>query len=117
MRENIHRSLMKKSWVALSVAGLITISLLLGMGEGAVQADQSLPTTTVGFQSGKITAVYQATFQIDGRTYSLTPDAVILDDSGNQLDAGYIGIEIEAKFHVKKDQSDKIDKMILILPR
>ena len=71
----------------------------------------------VGYQSGKITAVYQTTFQIDGRTYSLTPDAVILDDSGNPLDAGYIGIEIEAKFHVKKDQNDKIDQMILILPR
>ena len=80
-------------------------------------AEQSLPNMVVGYQSGKITAVYQTTFQIDGRTYSLTPDAVILDDNGNPLDAGYIGIEIEAKFHVKKDQNDKIDQMILILPR
>jgi len=82
-----------------------------------VSADQPLPTITVGYQSGKITAVYQTSFQIDGRTYTLTPDAEILDDNGNQLDASYIVKEIEAKFRVKKDQNDKIEKMILILPR
>ena len=101
-------------------AGIMALAMAVFsvMAVGVAPADdQPLSTMTVGYQSGKITAVYQTTFQIDGRTYSLTPDAVLLDESGNQLDAGYIGVQIEAKFHVKKDQNDKIDKMILNLPR
>lgn len=96
--------------VAMTVLSVMTVGVTLA-------DDQSLPTMTVGYQNGRITAVHQTTFQIDGRTYSLTPDAVLLDESGNQIDAGYIAVQIEAKFHVKKDQSDKIDKMILTLPR
>lgn len=97
---------------------LLAVAVLSVLSFSITQADdQPLPTMTVGYQSGKITAVYQATFQIDGRNYSLTPDAVMFDESGNQLDAGYIGVGIETKFHVKKDQNDKIDKMILNLPR
>lgn len=117
MRVTTHRPQTRKSWMPLALASALAVGLSLGAGAEDGQADQLLPATTVGFQSGKITEVHQTTFRIDGRTYSLTPDAVILDDSGNLIDAGYIGIEIEAKFHVKKDQSDKIDQMILILPR
>ena len=101
-------------------AGIMALAMAVFsvMAVGVAPADdQPLSTMTVGYQSGKITAVYQTTFQIDGRTYSLTPDAVLLDDSGNEIDAGYIGVQIDAKFHVKKDQNDKIDKMILNLPR
>ncbi len=108
---------LKASRVLVGVGVVVAIGLLAMTVPVIVFADQPLTTMTVGYQSGKITAVYQTTFQIDGRTYSLTPEAVILDESGNQLDAGYIDVEIEAKFHVKKDQNDKIDKMILILPR
>ncbi len=100
---------------------LLSLTVLSVVNIGVTQAeDQPVPTMAVGYQTGKITAVYQTTFQIDGRTYSLTPDAVLLDESGNQLDPSYIGVQIEAKFHVKKDQNDqndKIDKMILNLPR
>ena len=96
----------------------LAVTVLSVVAVGVAPADdQPLSTMTVGYQSGKITAVYQTTFQIDGRTYSLTPDAVMLDENGNQLDVGYIGVGIEARFHVNKDQNDKIDKMILNLPR
>ncbi len=99
------------------LVGVAAIGLFAVTVPVIVSADQPLPTIAVGYQNGKITAVYQTSFQIDGRTYSLTPDAQILDDDGNQLDASYIVKEIEAKFRVKKDQNDKIEKMILILPR
>jgi hypothetical protein len=72
---------------------------------------------TIGYKNGTITAIYEKTFQIDGRTYSLTPDAVILDDSGNQLDAGRLAVTLEVKYHVKKGETDKIDRMILFLLR
>ena len=107
------KRLFLRSWimlVAMTVLPIVTV--------GVAQADdQPIPAMAVGYQNGTITAVHQTTFQIDERTYSLTPDAVIFDESGNQIDAGYIAVQIEAKFHVKKEQSDKIDKMILTLPR
>ena len=105
-------------WLGRIGIMLLSLTVLSVVNVSVTQAEeQPLPTMAVGYQSGKITAVYQTTFQIDGRTYSLTPDAVLLDDSGNEIDAGYIGVQIDAKFHVKKDQNDKIDKMILSLPR
>jgi hypothetical protein len=47
----------------------------------------------------------------------LFPDAVILDDSGNQLDVGMLAVTLEVKYHIKKGETDKIDRMILFLPR
>ena len=96
------------------VVGLIMIS---GLSPSPLRADQQLPIVTVGDQNGKITAVYQTTFLIDGRAYRLTPDAVIYDDSGNRIDAGYIGVGLEVKFHVKREQNDMIDAIVLYLPR
>ena len=130
MMEDVHRQEKRKGlhrgsqmgghgrWLGRAGVMLVAVTVLSVVSVGITRADnQSLPTMTVGYQSGKITAVYQTTFQIDGRTYSLTPDAVLLDESGNEIDASYVGVQIDAKFHVKKDQSDKIDKMILDLPR
>ncbi len=93
------------------------IGVMVGLFSDPLCADQPLPMMTVGYQSGKITAVYQTTFLIDGRTYRLAPDAVIYDDSGNRIDAGYIGVDLEVKFHVKKEQNDTVDTMVLSLPR
>ena len=99
-------------------------ALIIGLSMGMVSmsswvmgADQPLQTTPIGYQSGTITAVYQTAFQIDGRTYSFTSDAVIADQFGHPVDAGALMAALEAKFHVKKEQNDKIDKMILFLPR
>ena len=76
-------------WFVRAGIVALAVTVLSVMVVGVTQADdQSLPTMTVGYQTGKITAVYQTTFQIDGRTYSLASDAVLLDESGNQIDAG-----------------------------
>ena len=92
---------------------------LVAMG-GAVpriaQADQQPPMMTIGYQTGTITGIYETTFQIDQRTYSLTPDAVLLDRHGDELNASYLRVDIEVKYHLQKDSKDKIDRMILILP-
>jgi hypothetical protein len=117
MRATTHRSQMRKSWMALALASVLAVGLSLGVGAEDGQADQLLPAMTVGYQSGKITAVYEKTFQIDGRTYSLTPDAVVLDDSGNQADVGMLAVTLEVQYHLKKEQNDKIDRMIVFLPR
>jgi hypothetical protein len=97
---------------------VLAMTVFFVMNVGVTPADdQPIPSITVGYQSGTITAIYQTSFQIDGRTYSLTPDAVILDDSGTQLDAGMLAVTLEVKYHVKKGEADKIDQMILFLPR
>lgn len=96
---------------------IVGIGMVAGLSSNPLHANQTLPMMTVGYQSGKITAVYQTTFLIDGRAYRLAPDAVIYDDSGNRIDAGYIGVDLEAKFHVKKEQNDMIDTLVLSLPR
>jgi hypothetical protein len=97
---------------------VLAVAVLSVTSVGVTLADdQPLPSMTIGYQNGTITAIYEKTFQIDGRTYSLTPDAVILDDSGKQLDAGMLAVTLEVKYHVKKGETDKIDRMILFLLR
>jgi hypothetical protein len=95
----------------------LAVVMMCGLAPDSTRADQQLPMITVDYQSGTITAIYETTFQIDGRTYSLTPDAVILDDRGKQLDAGALMADLEVKYHVKRDRNEKIDRMIVFLPR
>jgi len=101
-----------RAWIMLLVATALSV-----MSVGVTQADdQPLPTMTVGFQNGTITAIKEKTFDIDGRTYGVVPDVVMLDQHGETLDAGRIMVSAEVKFHVKKEQSNMIEKMIVTLP-
>lgn len=108
-------------WFVRAGIMVLAMTVLSVMNVGITPADdQPLPSMTIGYQNGTITAIYEKTFQIDGRTYSLTPDAVILDDSGNRLDVGMLAVTLEVKYHVKKGQTDSfdnIDRMILFLLR
>src|SRR4051794_5983042 len=93
-------------------------SVMLLAGSASTFADQSPPPMTMmlGYPSGTITALYETTFQIDGRTYSLTADAVILDRHGDPLKASDLRVDIAVKFHLLKGATDKIDQMVLFLP-
>ncbi len=97
---------------------LLAVTALSVMNVGVTLADdQPLPAITVGYQNGTITAIYEKTFDIDGRTYGVTPDVVVLDEHGEPLDPARLIVSAEVKFHVKKEQSNLIDKMIVTLPR
>lgn len=96
----------------LVFGALMTVSMI----SSETRADQQPPMTTVAYQSGTITSIYENTFQIDHRTYSLTPDAVLLDRHGDELNASYLRVDIEVKYRLQKDLKDKIDRMILYLP-
>ncbi len=93
--------------------GIVT---MVGLVPGTARADEQPPMMTVGYQSGTITGIYETTFQIDHRTYSLTSDAVLLDRHGDELNASYLRVDIEVKYHLEKGSKDKIDRMILLLP-
>ena len=97
---------------------LLAVTVLSVMSVGVTLADdQPLPSMTISYQNGTITAIYENTLDIDGRTYGLTPDVVMLDEHGDMLDPARLMVSAEVKFHVKKEQSNKIDKMIVTLPR
>ncbi len=94
----------------------LTISLFSVVIPCVTVADQSLPIAAVAYRDGKITGIYETTFQIDHKTYSLVPDVVILDRHGDPLNAGDIRVDIEVKYHLLKGTTDKIDQIILYLP-
>ena len=97
---------------------VLAVTVLFVMNVGVTPADdQPLPSMTISYQNGTITAIYENTLDIDGRTYGLTPDVVMLDEHGDMLDPARLLVSAEVKFHVKKEQSNKIDKMIVTLPR
>ncbi len=97
---------------------LLAVTVLSVMTVGVTLADdQPLPSMTISYQNGTITAIYENTLDIDGRTYGLTPDVVMLDEHGDMLDPARLMVSAEVKFHVKKEQSNKIDKMIVTLPK
>ena len=97
---------------------VLAVTVLSVMSVGVTLADdQPLPSMTISYQNGTITAIYEKTLDIDGRNYSLMPDVVMLDEHGEMLDPARLMVTAEVKFHVTKEQSNKIDKMIVILPR
>ncbi len=101
---------------------LCGLVLAMGMGllvadwAGVSLADQSLPTAAVAYRDGKITGIYETTFQIDHKTFSLAPEVVILDRHGDPLKASDLRVDIEVKYHLLKGSTDKIDQIILFLP-
>jgi hypothetical protein len=96
---------------------LLTVAIFSVVSIGVTQADdQPIPSVTVGYQSGTITAIHEKTLDIDGRTYTVMPDTVMLDQHGDTLDPGRLMVSAEVKFHVKKEQSNMIDQMIVTLP-
>ncbi|THJ23952.1 MAG: hypothetical protein CAF45_006425 [Nitrospira sp. CG24E] len=96
---------------------LLAVTVLSVTAIGVTQADdQPAPTVAVGYQNGTITAIHEKTLDIDGRTYAVVPDVVMLDQHGEAIEPGRLIVSAEVKFHVKKEQSNMIDQMIVTLP-
>ncbi|MEP6933983.1 MAG: hypothetical protein ABI988_08605 [Nitrospirota bacterium] len=105
-------------WFVRAGVTLMAVTVLSVMNISIATADdEPLPMVTIGYQNGTITAINENTLDIDGRTYSVTPDVVMLDEHGETLDSVRLMVTAEVKFHVKKEQSNKIDKMIVTLPK
>lgn len=117
MKGKAHRSQMQKPWMALSVASLLTFGLSLCVGTKVVQADEpSIPAAAASYPTGKITSIYETAFQINGRTVSLVPEAVLVDRHGDPLPPTALRVDIDVKYHIQKGTTDKIDWLLLILP-
>lgn len=96
---------------------MVGIALALCFPPKSSRADQQLPIMTIGFQSGTITAIYGSMLQIDGRTFSLSPNAILQDDRGREIEASALVVSAEVKYRIKKERNDLIDRMMVILPR
>lgn len=96
----------------------LTVTVLSVMSAGLSFADdQPIPSISVGYQSGTITAIRENTLDIDGRAYSVVPDVIVLDEHGDLLDLARVMVAAEVMFHVTKEQRHMIDKMIVSNPR
>ncbi len=105
-------------FVRAGIKMVLAVTVLSVMNVGVTLADdQPLPSMTISYQNGAITAIYEKTLDINGRTYGLAPDVVMLDEYGRMLDPGRLMVTAEVKFHVTKEQSNMIDKMIVTLPK
>jgi hypothetical protein len=102
-------------YVRIMVLALTTLSIMIA-GVGLAD-DQSLPSMTVGYQNGTITAIHEKMLDIDGRTYGLIQEVVILNQTGRVMQPRDLVVTAEVRFHVTKDDNNKIDKMIVTLPR
>jgi hypothetical protein len=97
---------------------VLVVTFLSVMNTGVTLADdQPIPSMTIGYQTGAITAIYEKTLEINGRAYGLMPEVIMLDEHEETLDPARLMVTAEVKFHVMKEQSNKIDKMIVTLPR
>lgn len=96
----------------------VAISLVVPWCPDMASAEEPLlQQMAVAYQNGTITAIYETTFQIDGRTFGLAPGAVLQDDTGKEIEASALVVTAEVKYRLKEDQHGKIDRMIVTLPR
>lgn len=95
----------------LAVAGFIAM-----ITPPSSHADEPLPAAVASYPTGKITSIHETTFQIDGRTVSFSPEAVLVDRHGDPLLPAALRVDIDVRYHIQKGTIDKIDWMLLILP-
>lgn len=95
---------------------LVAVALLAIATPSSSYADEPLPAAAASYPTGKITSIYETAFQINGRTVSLVPEAVLVDRYGDPLQLTALRVDIDVKYHIQKGTTDKIDWMLLILP-
>jgi hypothetical protein len=89
-----------------------TLSLGNGVSSGVAQTSDFDASST--FLSGLVTGIRGNTLEIDNKSYELMPGVVIKNEQGNLMEPHDIVENVEVKFHLKQE---RIDKIVLILPR
>ncbi len=116
MNVSMHNSstLMLLRSVAIGCFGAVALVAMAALSSS--YADEPLPAAAASYPTGKITSIYERTFQIDGRTVSLASEVVLVDRHGDPLAVTDLRVDIDVKYHIQKGTTDKIDWMLLILP-
>ncbi len=100
----------------VAIGCLVAVVLVVIATPSSSYADEPLPAAAANYPTGKITSIYETAFQINGRTVSLAPEAVLVDRYGDSLQLTALRVDIDVKYHIQKGTTDKIDWMLLILP-
>lgn len=106
-------------WQYWHKVAILSTTILIASTTGVFQvsrADEPLPSAMASYPTGTITAIYETTFQIDGRTVSLAPEAVLVDRHGDPVAPTLVSVGIEVRYRIQKGTTDKIDWMLVILP-
>ncbi len=103
--------------VAQIIAAFVGFVMCLWLGLPLGRADQSsMSFNTAAQQSGMVTAVHEQTVMIDGREYGFSPKVVVLDHEGRKVELAYITRNSEVRFSLVKDETHKIDKIVVRHP-
>lgn len=97
--------------LAFGICGLLVI-----VGSTA-QADPISLSVMTSLQSGTITAVHHETVSISGKEYGFDQEVQARDQEDNHLELSAIRPNLDVKFHVKKNESNKIDLIIVYMPQ
>lgn len=103
----------KRLTIILLLVAIVTGAQASLPTEGRAQEVQ-LPFSTGGFGQGMVTAIHDASIDIDNRNYSFKPNVMIVNEQGQPIEMSSVLQDSEVKFHLKEGQ---IDKMVVILPR
>ncbi|MBX3333069.1 MAG: hypothetical protein KF876_03045 [Nitrospira sp.] len=79
-------------------------------------AEEPFPAAMASYPTGTITAIHETTFEINGRTVSLVPEAVIVDRHGDAVALTVIRVNTDVRYRIQRGTTDKIDWMLVILP-
>ncbi|MBX9658720.1 MAG: hypothetical protein K2X00_09135 [Nitrospiraceae bacterium] len=90
---------------------------LLGLADSRAQADPIPLSVMSSLQPGTITAVHHETVSINGKEYGFDAEVQARDQDDNHLEVAAIRPNLEVKFHVKKNESNKIDLIIVYMPQ
>ncbi len=99
------------------VLALVGAVALTAVETSTVAAQQTAPVSLAGYQSGMVTSVQGNSLGINGASYQLSPDVVIVDPEDKPMEPVDIRVNAEVKFQVKREQANRIVRMILILPQ
>ncbi|ULA62319.1 MAG: hypothetical protein LZF86_10180 [Nitrospira sp.] len=103
-------------WRGVATVCLVVAVFIAMAASPSSYADEPFPAAVASYPTGKITSIHETTFQIDGRTVSLAPEAVLVDRHGDPLPPAALRVDIDVRYHIQKGTIDKIDWMLLILP-
>jgi hypothetical protein len=109
----------RNAWQYWQNVAILSSTILLTSTIGVPQVsrgDEPLPSAMASYPTGTITAIYERTFQIDGRTVSLVPEVVLVDRHGDPVAPTAVRVDMEVKYRIQKGTTDKIDWMLVILP-
>lgn len=96
---------------------LLGLCGFVGLAGSRAQADPIPLSVMSSLQPGMITAVHHETVSINGKEYGFDAEVQARDQDDNHLEVAAIRPNLEVKFHVKKNESNKIDLIIVYMPQ